>query len=114
LPDDVAPESLFLLIARYRDPEGVAERANAHRALVQELYERGWVLASGPMIGEPGGVIVMRARDREQLENVLLSRDPFEQGQVVEYTITQFEPTGYPRRSAAFDQFVADPPQLPG
>jgi uncharacterized protein YciI len=109
MPDTTSEKSMFVLIARYEDLDAVQQHADAHRALVQRLYDGGWILTSGPLVGEPGGLIVMRAEDEDELERVFFSQDAFRQHGVVEYTVARFAQSDYPRRSPSFDQFSSGP-----
>ena len=56
----------------------------------------------------PGGVIVLRADSREEVD-ALLADDPYTEHGLVEYAITAFDETPFPHRSPGFDAFAAQP-----
>ena len=61
-----------------------------HREFLQECYEQGFFLASGPKEPREGGVIVALV-NREKMEELIL-QDPFYIHQIAEYQITDFDP----------------------
>lgn len=62
-----------------------------HRAFLQTGYDRGWLLCSGPQMPRTGGIIVVRAPSREELEQFFLG-DPFQATGVARYRFVEFEP----------------------
>ncbi|GAA1867473.1 YciI family protein [Brevibacterium marinum] len=69
------------------DTDTRMEARPAHRAWQSELYEAGTVLASGPLDDDPvpGGLLLMQASDREEI-NRLLARDPYASVGVIDET----------------------------
>ncbi len=61
----------------------------AHRAFLQEGYDRGLLLMSGPKQDKTGGIIVARA-ESEQLLRELMSQDPYLIHGVAHHAITPF------------------------
>ena len=101
--------TLFVLVSRYLDREAAQANRDAHVAHVQEFHDRRWALASGPLVDGSGGVIVMRAPDREALDAEFFARDPFALSGAVEYKVSEFTPATLPRRSAELEQFLSTP-----
>ncbi len=63
-----------------------------HRAFLQEGYDRGHVLLSGPHIPPKGGILIARAESLEALKE-LLKDEPFTKAKVMHFkTITEFNP----------------------
>ena len=66
----------------------------AHRQWQSELHEAGTILASGPLDDEPrpGGLLLMQAADRAEIERLLAS-DPYASLGVIDDTaIRQWTP----------------------
>jgi uncharacterized protein YciI len=71
-----------------RDPAMIV----AHRAFLQQGYERGDFLVSGPTIPPTGGFLVARAESREKLD-ALLAEEPFVKAKLMRFArITEFNP----------------------
>ena len=63
-----------------------------HRAFLQQGYERGDFLFSGPTIPPTGGLLVARAETREKLDQ-LLAEEPFVKAKLMRFArITEFDP----------------------
>ena len=104
---------LFVIMSRYVDAEKVRANRDAHVALIQDLHDRHWAIASGPFVDGSGGTIVIRAPDRAAVDAVFFARDPFTASNAAEYTVVEFSPAEFPRRSQALDRFLSQPPQAP-
>ncbi len=64
----------------------------AHRAFLQEGYERGDFLVSGPTIPPTGGFLLARAESREKLD-ALFAEEPFVKAKLMRFArITEFNP----------------------
>ncbi|MFI5856425.1 YciI family protein [Streptomyces parvulus] len=84
---------MFVLELSYTAPlEAVDAVLPDHVAWLDELYERGVVLASGRKEPRDGGVIVAVAGDRARMEEIAAG-DPFVQAGVCEYRVTEFVAT---------------------
>lgn len=71
-----------------RDPALIA----AHRAFLQDGYEKGVFLFSGPTIPPPGGFLVARAESLSQLQE-MLAEEPYTKAKMMRFsTITEFNP----------------------
>jgi uncharacterized protein YciI len=71
-----------------RDPNLIA----AHRQFLQSGYNEGRFLLSGPSIPPTGGVLVARARSREELDE-FLADEPFCKANLMRFSkIVEFMP----------------------
>ncbi len=81
-------EGEHLVPFEQRSPELIAR----HRAFLQEGYDRGDFLLSGPHIPPTGGVLIARAESLDALM-ALLKDEPFNKAKVMRFkTITEFNP----------------------
>ncbi len=71
-----------------RAPEMIA----AHRQFLQEGYDEGRFLLSGPSIPPKGGILIARAESLEEL-NAFLADEPYGKANVMRFSkITEFDP----------------------
>src|SRR6516165_3001842 len=71
-----------------RAPELIA----AHRQFLQEGYDKGRFLLSGPYIPPSGGILIARAESLEEL-NAFLADEPYCKANVLRFSkITEFDP----------------------
>ncbi len=78
-----------LAILRYRRPaEDVLTVVEDHRAYMQELQDRGYLVASGPLIPRNGGALLLRVPDTDIQGTLdrIRDNDPF-----VKFGIAQYE-----------------------
>jgi uncharacterized protein YciI len=81
-------EGQHLVPFERRDPALIA----AHRRFLQEGYEQGRFLLSGPSIPPTGGVLIARAQSLDEL-NAFLADEPFCKAKVMRFSrITEFDP----------------------
>jgi len=81
-------EGEHLVPFEQRSPELIAR----HRAFLQEGYDRGHFLLSGPHIPPTGGILIARAESLDDLKE-LLKEEPFTKANVMRFkTITEFNP----------------------
>lgn len=67
----------YLLEGEHLVPfDELAQLVEAHHAFLQQGYDRGDFLFSGPQIPPHGGLLVAKAKDREALDR-LLADEPF-------------------------------------
>ncbi|MFF8474060.1 YciI family protein [Streptomyces sp. NPDC015414] len=84
---------MFVLELTYTAPlEDVDAALAAHRAWLDEQYEKGHFLASGRKEPRDGGVILAVADDRARIEEIAAG-DPFVAAGVCEYRVTEFRAT---------------------
>ena len=70
----------------------MAEVRPIHRAWLTQQLEAGTLLASGPMVENPGALLIFKAESVEALAG-LLDQDPFDQaGCIGERVINQWNP----------------------
>jgi len=85
----------FIIETTYVAPmETVAEATPAHRAYLQTGYDRGLMLASGPQEPRVGGILLMRAAAREEIEQ-FLADDPFKLQGLATYRLIEFNPVKF-------------------
>lgn len=72
--------------------EDLAHLVDAHHAFLQQGYDRGEFLFSGPQVPPHGGFLVAKAEDRESLDR-LLAAEPFVKAGKMRFNrIVEFEP----------------------
>ena len=64
----------------------------AHIEYLDRNYERGVFIASGRKVPRSGGIILAKARNRSELEEIL-NDDPFKIHNLADYELTEFVPT---------------------
>ncbi len=84
---------MFIAILTYKKPlEEVDRFLQAHRDYLAEHYAAGDFIASGPQNPRVGGVIMIKASDREAV-NTIISQDPFNINSIADYQIVELTPT---------------------
>ncbi|OAM28349.1 GTP cyclohydrolase [Eikenella longinqua] len=84
---------MFIVSLNYIKPLAEIEAyLPAHIEYLNRHYAAGHFLFSGRKEPRTGGVIIMRAGSRAQVE-AMIAEDPFYQAKLAEYQITQFIPT---------------------
>ncbi|WP_299028969.1 YciI family protein [uncultured Thermanaerothrix sp.] len=85
----------FLVEITYTRPfEEIAPVVSQHRAFLQQGYDCGWLLMSGPMHPRTGGIVIARAENEEQLRDYF-ARDPYALNQMAIYRFVEFDPVKY-------------------
>ncbi|AMO50128.1 Uncharacterized conserved protein YciI, contains a putative active-site phosphohistidine [Kosakonia oryzendophytica] len=83
---------MFIVMLKYKTSlNQVDDVVAAHRAFLDEGYEKNYFLASGPMNPRSGGVILTRALPRTTLDAVL-QNDPFYREGIADYEVVEFDP----------------------
>lgn len=84
---------MFVVLLTYLKPlEDVERVVVPHRAYLDELYQKGVLLMSGPQIPRSGGVLIARSgQSRESLLS-LLEQDPFCREGIATYDVIEFDP----------------------
>jgi len=86
-------KEMFIVSLEYiKDLAAVETYLAEHIAYLERYYQEGIFVMSGRKQPRTGGVILMKASDREQVEK-LIAEDPFHREGVAKYTITEFIPT---------------------
>ncbi|KUM87705.1 MULTISPECIES: YciI family protein [Streptomyces] len=84
---------MFVLELTYTAPlDAVDAVLPAHVAWLDEQYERGVFLASGPKSPRDGGIIIAVAEDRAGIGEITAG-DPFVTAGVCAYRVTEFAAT---------------------
>lgn len=84
---------MFIAILTYKKPLSEVDKyLQAHRDYLAEHYAAGDFIASGPQNPRIGGVIMIKAIDREAV-NTIIEQDPFNINGIADYQIVEFTPT---------------------
>ncbi len=84
---------MFIAVLTYKKPlEEVDRFLQAHREYLSQHYAAGDFIASGPQNPRIGGVIMIKASDRETV-NSIISQDPFKINGIADYRIVELTPT---------------------
>ncbi len=84
---------MFIAILTYKKPLSEVDKyLQAHRDYLAEHYAAGDFIASGPQNPRIGGVIMIKAANREAV-NTIISQDPFNINGIADYQIVEFTPT---------------------
>lgn len=84
---------MFIAILTYKKPLSEVDKyLQAHRDYLKEHYAAGDIIMSGPQNLRIGGVIMLKAADREAV-NTIISQYPFNTNGIADYQIVEFTPT---------------------
>ncbi|MDE6307912.1 MAG: YciI family protein, partial [Bacteroidales bacterium] len=84
---------MFIAILTYKKPlEEVDRFLQAHRDFLSAHYAAGDLITSGPQTPRVGGVIMLRADSRADVDTIL-AQDPFHIHDIADYQIVEFTPT---------------------
>ena len=84
---------MFIAILTYKKPiEKVDRFLQAHRDYLSEHYAAGDFIASGPQTPRIGGVIMIKADNREAVDSIIV-QNPFNINGIADYQIVEFTPT---------------------
>lgn len=84
---------MFIAILTYKKSLSEVDKClQAHRDYLAGHYAAGDFIASGPQNPRIGGVIMIKAADREAV-NAIISQDPFNINGIADYQIVEFTPT---------------------
>ena len=84
---------MFIAIVTYIKPLSEVDKyLQAHRDFLSEHYAAGNIITSGPQIPRAGGVIMIKAADREAAI-AIISQDPFNINAIADYQIAELTPT---------------------
>jgi len=83
---------MFVVETTYKAPlNDVDKYLKAHRQFLDEHYNKGLFLASGPQTPRTGGIILALTTDKAHLESVL-QQDPFYMADIADYRLIEFTP----------------------
>ena len=84
---------MFIAILTYKKPLSEVDKyLQAHRDYLAEHYAADDFIASGPQNPRVGGVIMIKAANREAVNNIV-AQDPFKIHDIADYHIVEFTPT---------------------
>lgn len=93
---------MFIVMLEYTQPiEEIDKHLAAHRAFLEEGYQKDYFIASGPRNPRNGGIILSQLKDRKHLETIL-KQDPFQLHGMANYTYIEFEPVKFHTNFKAF------------
>lgn len=93
----------FIVELSYNVPvEELGDTVAEHRAFLQNGYEMGWLLLSGPKIPRTGGMIVARVPSEAALKE-FFSNDPYQRKGLATYRFIEFDPV---KRAAFVEDWV--------
>lgn len=102
---------MFVAISTYLKPLAELDQFYpAHYAWLTKHFAAGDFLGSGRRTPPEGGLIIGRAKSREEFL-AFLAEDPFEQNKAAKYEVYEFNPGPLPRRSAELEAFLNRPVQ---
>jgi uncharacterized protein YciI len=82
----------FVVTLHFRVPfETFGETVPRHRAFLQEGYDRGLLLMSGPQSSRTGGIVIARAESLESIQEFFLG-DPYLSEGLASHVFTEFTP----------------------
>lgn len=84
---------MYIAILTYKKPLSEVDKyLAAHREYLARHYAAGDFIASGPQTPRIGGVIMMKAESRTDVD-VIISQDPFYINDIADYQLVEFTPT---------------------
>lgn len=82
----------FTVLIHYLRPiPEVDQVAPRHRAYLGEIFNKGLLVASGPLVPRTGGILWMRADSREEIERIV-EEDPYAREKIATFQILEFDP----------------------
>ena len=94
---------MFIIILTYQKEISEVEiYLESHRQYLETNYKSGNFIASGRQEPRVGGIILCRAKNKDEVDNLIQS-DPFYIHKVAKYDIIQFEPNKY---ISGFEKFL--------
>ena len=82
---------MFILILTYKKALNKVDKyLDVHKEYLDKFYETGDFIASGRQNPRIGGVILCKASNKQDVENII-SQDPFFIHQIAKYQIIEFE-----------------------
>ncbi len=83
---------MFLIHVTYKKPlTMIDQHLAAHRAFLEDGYQKNVFIVSGPRYPRTGGIILSQLTDRAQLEKIL-AQDPFALHDLADYEFIEFDP----------------------
>ena len=84
---------MFIVSLTYIQPlEKIEEFLDEHRTFLDKFYQQGKFLMSGRKEPRTGGIIIMNAKDLDEV-NQIIEQDPFHQHKIADYQVIEFYPS---------------------
>jgi len=94
---------MFIVSLTYKTDLSEADKHfDAHIAFIEKYYSLGKIISSGKKVPRTGGVILMRASSKEEVETII-KEDPFYFEGVADFDIIEFLPT---RAAKGFESLI--------
>uniref|UniRef100_A0A7C3R0F8 YCII-related domain-containing protein n=1 Tax=Leptospirillum ferriphilum TaxID=178606 RepID=A0A7C3R0F8_9BACT len=85
-------DRFFTVLIHYLRPiPEMGQVGPKHRAYLGEIFNKGFLVASGPLVPRTGGILWMRANSREEIERIV-EGDPYAQAKIATFQILEFDP----------------------
>ena len=86
---------MFIINLTYIEPLEVVEKhLEKHIDFLNQYYTKGLFIASGRKNPRTGGIILMIAKNKEAVQEII-THDPFYQNEIAQYEIIEFEVSKY-------------------
>ena len=86
---------MFIANLTYVKEVSEADRfINEHNAFLDKFFATDKFICSGRKVPRTGGIILINAKDRAELDEII-AQDPFFQNGVAKYEIIEFAPTKF-------------------
>ena len=86
---------MFIVNLTYIKPLDEVEKfLEKHIEFLNQYYTKGHFIASGRKNPRTGGIILMRAKNKEAVQEII-THDPFYQNEIAQYGVIEFEASKY-------------------
>lgn len=93
---------IFIIILKYiADIDQIDKFRAKHMEFLEDYYNKGTFIMSGPRIPRNGGIIMAKSKSYEELQEIL-SYDPFYNQKLASFEIIEFMPTKFAKNLEEF------------
>ena len=86
---------MFIVNLTYIKPlDAVEKYLEKHINFLNQYYTKGLFIASGRKNPRTGGIILMRAKNKDVVQEII-AHDPFYQNKIAQYDVIEFEASKY-------------------
>ena len=86
---------MFIVNLTYIKPlDAVEKYLEKHIDFLNQYYTEGHFIASGRKNPRTGGIILMRAKNKDAVQEII-AHDPFYQNKIAQYDVIEFEASKY-------------------
>lgn len=97
---------MFIVSLTYIQPlEKIEAFLDQHRAFLDKFYQQGNFLMSGRKEPRTGGIIIMNAKDLDEV-NQIIEQDPFYQQKIADYQVIEFYPSKVANGLEQYQQMI--------